>query len=61
LVNEGGEGLTDNKIQNGRRFKGKTAELCYFPHDSDYCDVKCYNVFGVKEFLKMIIGCGKTK
>jgi hypothetical protein len=26
----------------------------------DYCGAKCY-VFGIKEFLKMIIGCGKTK
>jgi hypothetical protein len=26
----------------------------------DYCGVKCY-VFGVKEFIKMIIGSGETK
>jgi hypothetical protein len=31
----------DNKIQDGRRFKGKTAELSYYPHFNDYCGVKC--------------------
>jgi hypothetical protein len=40
-------------MQDGRRFKGKTAELSYYPHYGDYCGVKCY-VFGVKEFIKMI-------
>jgi hypothetical protein len=29
-------------------------------HYWNYCGAKCY-VFGIKEFLKMIIGCGKTK
>jgi hypothetical protein len=60
MVNQAVEGLTDNKIQDGCLFKGKSTELCYCPHYSDYCGVKCY-VFGIKEFLKMIIGCGKTK
>jgi hypothetical protein len=56
------EGLTDNKIQDGRRLKGKSAELCYmyYPHCIDYFGAKCY-VFGIKEFLKTIIGCEKTK
>jgi hypothetical protein len=26
----------------------------------DYCGLKYY-VFGVKEFIKMIVGCGETK
>jgi hypothetical protein len=38
----------------------KSAELCYYPHYSDYCGVKGY-VFGVNEFPKMILGFGKTK
>jgi hypothetical protein len=51
MVNEVVDGLISNEIQNGRRFKEKTAELSYYPHYSNHCGVKCY-VFGVKEFIK---------
>ena len=53
MVNQVVGGQIDNEIQNGRRFKGKTAELSYYPHYSNRCGVKCY-LFGVKEFIKMI-------
>jgi hypothetical protein len=53
MINSVVEGLIDNKIQDGHHFKGKTAELSYHPHYSDYSGVKCY-VFGVKEFIIMI-------
>ena len=52
MVKQVVDGLINNEIQNGRRFKGKTAEI-YYPHYSNHCGVKCY-VFGVKEFIKMI-------
>jgi hypothetical protein len=53
------ERLTDKKIQDGCRFKGKlqnspiihTARLLW-------CQML---YFQVKEFIKMIIGCGETK
>jgi hypothetical protein len=40
-------------------FQRKTVKLL-LSTQYDYCGVKCY-VLGVKEFLKMIIGCGETK
>ena len=53
MVNQVVDGLINNEIQNGRRFKGKTAEISYYPHYSNHCCVKWY-VFGVKEFIKLI-------
>jgi hypothetical protein len=42
----------DNEFQDGCRFKGKYAELCYYPHCIDYCGAKCY-VVRVKKFIRL--------
>jgi hypothetical protein len=52
MVDYGVEGLLDNKIQDGRRLKGKQQNSSY-PHCSDYCGVKCY-VVRIKEFIKLL-------
>jgi hypothetical protein len=51
MVNEAVEGLNDNKIQDGCRFKGKTAELCYYPVSTRkrllWCQIMCFRGQGI--------------
>jgi hypothetical protein len=53
MVNFVEEEIIDNRIQDDRYFKGKTAEHSYYSHYNNYFGAKCY-VFGVKESIIMI-------